>query len=458
MAWSERRWALVIFLAALLIPAATVVSIVTRPPAPPPATPRTIPAVTPIQHFIVLMKENHGFDNYFGTYPGADGIPPNVSLPDGSGGTVSPHWINATWTWDLPHDRASMIADFDNGSNDLFAVEANRLLPGLGSTALSYYDGRQIAAYWALASQFTLADRYFQSALAPTTPNRLYSVAGQSGGLISNNIAGSGVDVRTVFDQLQDQGVSWRYYSIPGVFPVWLFNLPHIGSNATLRANFAPMSQLFVDIATGNLPNVTYIDPQADLSISEHPPGNVTSGENWTMSVITALMAGPRWRSSATVLTWDENGGFYDHVPPPQVDTYGYGFRVPAIFISPFARKGAFDHELLDHTSLLKFIAYNWGLPYLTQREALSGNLTTAFNFTGVGVAMAGVPAGAHTDPGTVAAFGALTAADAVPGIEATRANGCRARRAIPSTERSCALPLPQLMIPTQLHSVLSRR
>lgn len=341
---------------------------------------------TPIQHLIVIMKENHAFDNYFGTYPGADGLPANVSLPTGEGGMIEPHWIDGAWTLDLPHDRAAMLADYNNGSNDGFAIQADAWFPGLGATALGYYDRRQLAGYWDLASNFTLADHYFQSVLGPTIPNRLYSFAGQSGGLTSNNLPGSGVDVPTVFDQLQAKGISWRYYYIPNApgSPL-LLGLPHFASDASLDANIVPMDRLQGDIRAGTLPNVTYIDPEGDVGVSEHPPGSVIAGENWTLSIIDAVMRGPEWASTAIVLTWDENGGFYDHVPPPQVDTYGYGFRVPAIVISPLARRGFVDPTTMDHTSILRFIADNWGLPYLTPRVAIAGNLTSAFDFPSAG-------------------------------------------------------------------------
>ncbi len=377
---SERQWVLTIVLAAAIGPLVAATSILSSPDIW-----RVLPAVrsnTPIQHLVVIMKENHAFDNYFGTFPGADGIPTNVSLPDGAGGIVQPHWIDGTWTWDLPHDRTAMLTDYHNGSNDLFAVEANRWIPGLGEYAVGYYDQRQLPGYWHLASRFTLADHYFQSVFGPTIPNRLYSLAGQSGGLMANDLSGSGVDVSTIFDQLQARGVSWRYYyirsSLGGPLPL---QLPHIALKPSLATKVVPMNRLAFDISAGNLPNVTYIDPSSDILVSEHPPGSVTEGQNWTMDLINALMAGPQWPSSAILLTWDESGGFYDHLPPPQVDEYGYGFRVPMIVISPFVKSGHIDHDVMDHTSMLKFIANNWGLPYLTDREAQAGNLTSAFDF-----------------------------------------------------------------------------
>src|SRR5438552_1512358 len=130
---------------------------------------------TPVEHVVVIMKENHAFDNYFGTYPGADGIPANVSLPDGQGGVIAPHPLNATWTWDLPHSREAMLQSYDGGKNDGFAMAASAWFPGLGEIAMGYYDRRQVGGYWSLAENYTLADRYFQSMFGPTIPEMLRS-------------------------------------------------------------------------------------------------------------------------------------------------------------------------------------------------------------------------------------------------------------------------------------------
>lgn len=351
-----------------------------------PTGPVLVPGLTPVLRVVVLMKENHAFDNYFGTFPGVDGIPPNVSLPDGAGRFVSPHWINATSTPDLPHGRQAMLESYDGGRNDLFATVAESSGSGLGNVSVGYYDGRQLGAYWALAARFTLEDRYFQSMLGPTIPNRFYSVAGQAGGLSSDVVPVGGIEMRTIFDQLQERGVSWRYYGDSSLIsrPIPLY-IPHIASNSAMAANVVPVSQLLPDIAAGNLPSVTYIDPKGEfpsqLARSEHPPGDVTVGEAWTVSVVDAIMASPMWSTTAILITWDESGGFYDHVPPPQVDGWGYGFRVPMLVVSPYARRGFIDHDVTDHTSILKFIAANWGLPPLTAREANATDMMSAFSF-----------------------------------------------------------------------------
>ncbi len=351
-----------------------------------PAPPVLVAGTTPITRIIVIMKENHAFDNYFGEFPGVDGIPTNVTLPDGAGGNVTPHWISGTSTPDLPHDRQSMIASYDNGRNDLFAAVAEARGTGLGNVSVGYYDARQLAAYWALAENFTIADRYFQSMLGPTIPNRFYSVAGQAGGLASDAVPSGGIEMMTIFDQLQARGISWRYYGDPSLLskPIPLY-IPHIASNPAMASEVVSLAQLLPDIAASSLPSVTYVDPKGEfpsqLDRSEHPPGDVTVGEAWTMSVVGAIMSSPMWNRTAILLTWDESGGFYDHVPPPQVDGWGYGFRVPMIVISPFAKRGFVDHDVMDHTSILKLIATNWRLPMLTPREANASDMLSAFSF-----------------------------------------------------------------------------
>ena len=349
-------------------------------------TPTLVPGVTSIQRVIVIMKENHGFDNYFGTYPGADGIPENASLPDGAGGTVKPHWLDTTWTFDLPHSRADMLEAFDGGKNDLFAAVAERVFPGLGNISVGYYDDRQIPYYWSLAGNFTLADRYFSSVLGPTDPNRLFSIAGTAGGLANNPLYGSGIDVTTIFDELEARGISWRYYGITndGETPTPL-QLPHVAANAALSSKVVQLDTVASDIHLGRLPSVTYIDPNGfladSLKISEHPPGDVTEGQGWTAGIIDSIMASPMWPSCAVFLTWDESGGFYDHVPPPQIDEWGYGFRVPMLIVSPFSKRGYIDRDVMDHTSILKFIATNWNLLALTSREANANDMMSAFAF-----------------------------------------------------------------------------
>ncbi len=391
---SERGMALVIFVIALLIPLAAVVTrvLVPMPAALPPAW---VPGTTPVDRVVVIMKENHAFDNYFGTFPGVDGLPANVSLPDGYGGMVSPHWLGATSTLDISHTREAELTAYANGTNDGFAVAVDGGDRSLANVTMGYYDSREIPGYWSLAENYTLADRYFQSMLGPTIPNRLFSIAGTNAGTTTDFIIGDQFNLPTIFDQLAQRGITWRYYYTPGAFhgPLPSY-FAGIASNASRSAQLVTMDHLLPDLAANRTVQVTFVDPEDDFSISEHPPQNVTEGEAWTLSIIRAEEALPGWNRTALFLTWDENGGFYDHVVPPQVDQWGYGFRVPLIVVSPYARRGFVDHTILDHTSILRFIADNWRLPYLTPREAQAGNLTGAFNFTGATVGLSAADLG----------------------------------------------------------------
>ena len=427
--------ALAIFLGVILVTvSAVVVSVVTRPPPPPPLPP--VPAATPIQHVVVLMQENHGFDNYFGTFPGADGFPPGTALPDGNGGTVAPHWIEGTSTPDPPHDRASEIEEYDGGLMDRFVIVGNAAGAGLGDAAMGYYNGTQLPGYWALAAEYVLADHYFAPVLGPTAPNRLYAVAGQACGVTSDLVLAGSLHCPTVFDQMQATGVTWTYYYVPSLlFPPAPLDFAQITSNDAMTAKVLPMSHLGADLRTAPLANVTMIDNGNDATTSEHPAQNVTAGEAWTLGVLHELEARPDWNATAVFLTWDEDGGFYDHVPPPQVDAYGDGFRVPLIVISPYARHGWIDAEVLDHTSLLKFIAVNWGLPALTAREASASALLDAFTFNVTADAVrpsssssAAPASGAAAEPGLLLAAAAWTAAPPAhattshsPRVETTR-------------------------------------
>lgn len=381
MPLSKPRRTLLVFATAILVTlAAVVVAVLTRPPPPPP--PPIVPAATPIQHVVEIMQENHGFDNYFGTFPGVDGLTPGIALPDGSGGFVSPHWINGTSTPDPPHDRGTEIQEYDGGLNDGFVIAADAAGAGLGYAAMGYYNATQIPGYWALASQYVLADHYFAPVLGPTTPNRLYAIAGQGGSVTGDIVLRGSLSFPTIFDQMETKGVTWKYYYTSSIlFPAPPLDFSQINSNPTMRAKIVPLSELENDLKNGPLANVTLIDPSNDDAINEHPPSNVTAGEEWVLSILQLLEARPDWNSTAVFLTWDEAGGYYDHVPPPQVDAYGEGFRVPLLIISPYAKRGWIDHDLLDHTSVLKFIAADWGLPSLTPREANASAMLDAFTF-----------------------------------------------------------------------------
>src|SRR5256885_679238 len=205
-----------------------------------PTTSRVAP-MTPIEHIVVIMKENHAFDNYFGTFPGVDGIPSNITVLDAKGGLLAPHWLNATWTWDLPHSREAMLTSYNGGRNDGFAIAADSLFPGLGAVAMGYYDRREVGAYLFLAEDYTLADRYFQSMFGPPIPNSLYSLAGQAGDPTTNLIKGSGVDFPTIRDPLEAHDDLWEDFASEGSGHTPLpAELPHIRSNCGMVSKIVP--------------------------------------------------------------------------------------------------------------------------------------------------------------------------------------------------------------------------
>lgn len=337
-----------------------------RAPVPPPAR-------SPIEHVVEIMMENHAFDNLFGTFPGAVGFAPNTTVPNGEGGTVAPYWIPGNSTPDLPHDRASELADLDGGRMDGFVEEMAKFNASAPDTPMGYYNASQVPGYWALARAFVLCDEYFAPVLGPTVPNRLYAIAGSSAGVSSDTWPAGGVRLPTIFDQLTTFGLGWNYYAFPGPTPVPLRVAPLRDTPAEV-ARVVPMSGLLPAIRAGELPAVTFVDPEASRVVSEHPPESVTSGEEWSLRVIDAIEAGPQWGSTVVFLTWDEGGGFYDGVVPPTVDGLGDGFRVPLLVVSPFAESGGISNAVLDHTSILKFIEQNWGLPYLNARVAEAGS------------------------------------------------------------------------------------
>jgi phospholipase C len=339
---------------------------------------------TPVQHVVEIMLENHAFDNFFGTFPGVAGLPANVKLPNGSGGFVSPYWISGYSTPDLPHDRGSLLADVDQGRMDGFVEEMAKFNASAPTTPMGYYNATQIGGYWALANEFLLCDMYFPSVLGPTLPNRLYAIAGSSDGITSDTLPPGGVQLSTIFDQLSSMGIPWRYYYQPAnVSPLPLRVAP-LRDTPSEADSVVPLSGLLTDIAAGMLPSVTFVDPTGSTIDTEHPPQNVTVGELWSLSVIGAIEASREWSSTTIFLTWDEGGGFYDHVVPPVMDPLGDGVRVPMMVVSPFTEGGGVDSTIFDHTSVLKFIDENWGLPYLNPRVAETQSLGSVFHFPGL--------------------------------------------------------------------------
>lgn len=359
------------------------------------------PTTTPIQHLVVLMQENHSFDNYFGTYPGADGIPADTQMPvdpnNPSAGYVAPwHIGNATIT-DISHSASTFRDQYNDGKMNGFVSALNARNQD-GKLAMGYYNDQDIPYYWNLADNYVLFDQFFSSAKDGSFANHMYWVAAippvaPKGVQLSDVLA----NTPTIFDKLQAAGISWKFY-VQNYDPtityrdigtsgnrasqvIWvpLLNFDRFLDDPTLSSHIVDLDQYFIDLHDGTLPSVAYIVPSG---ASEHPPSSLKSGQRFVKNLIQELMRSTSWDSSAFILAYDDWGGWYDHVPPIQVDEYGYGPRVPVILISPYAKSGYIDHTLLDFTSVLKFIEQNWNIAPLAQRDANANNFLSAFDFS----------------------------------------------------------------------------
>ncbi len=356
---------------------------------------------TPIRHVIVLMQENHTYDNYFATYPGAEGIPEGTCLPvdpfdPAITECVEPFHIGDLPIEDLDHSRRTFRLQYNEGRMDGFIYALNQRNQD-GSLAMGYYDDRELPYYWNLADEYVLFDHFFSSAAAGSFMNHVYWVAASPGrGRDKPTPEGLG-DLPTIFDRLEERGLSWKFYiqkydpqltyrslaegmpRPPQVEWVPLLSIDRFIDDPELFSRIADLDEYFEDLRNGQAPAVAYIKI---IGASEHPPGSLQAGQRTTRTLIQALMQSEAWESSAFLLTYDDWGGWYDHVRPPRVDAYGYGFRVPTILVSPYAKRGYVDSTVLDYTSILKFIEENWDLEPLTLRDAQANSLTNAFDFS----------------------------------------------------------------------------
>ncbi|HTS80806.1 MAG TPA: alkaline phosphatase family protein [Myxococcaceae bacterium] len=367
------------------------------------------PGWGPIKHVVIIMQENRSFDHYFGTFPGADGIPmddagvPLACLPQRDGGPCvrpfhDPNDVNGGG----PHGEAAAIECVDAGAMDGFLVSAQgaqsgctdpnnpACLNGKPIDAVGWHDEREIPNYWAYARAFVLQDRMFESNASWSQPAHLYLVSEWSArctragdptscvnALETPSPAATGPYAWTDLTYLLHRAkVSWRYYLAEGTEPdcrpdgedtcvpqtqlaavpsIWnpLPNFDTVKGDGQL-GNVVPFDQFYVDVKNGQLPAVAWIIP--DSEVSEHPPARVSVGQAYVTAIINTLMQSPEWNSMVIFLTWDDWGGFYDHVPPPVVDFNGYGLRVPAMVISPWAKAGYIDHQILSFDAYVKFI------------------------------------------------------------------------------------------------------
>ncbi|KAL1964884.1 hypothetical protein VTN77DRAFT_6237 [Rasamsonia byssochlamydoides] len=335
-----------------------------------------------IEHIVFLMLENHSYDNIFGMLSRA-----RLSHAD-----HLPTPQRPSQEWMASHNA------YNNGTNDGFVrTQISPTIPEIvGGVAMGYYTAHHLPFTYSLAEQFPIGDRWFCSVLAQTWPNRRYLIAGTSRGLTddNSNLTAGYAPAGTIFNEFDKYNISWLNYAadwttISGATPDFY------GANdyASEVKNVRNLSQFMIDARAGNLPAFSFLDPNYATQSQENPQ-NVVVGEALLADVVEAIGSSPLWLKTLFILTYDEHGGYYDHVPPPpalkpddvapivlpgeyQYEGFArYGFRVPSVVVSPYAKAGGYvSHVLYDHTSVLATLQRKWNLPSLTYRDANANDL-----------------------------------------------------------------------------------
>ena len=355
---------------------------------------------TPIKHFVFMMQGDRSFDNYFGTYPGADGIPDGVCQKAIVTGTdsacVKPFSLHGQTPPTLGAGSIEINNQYDGGRMDGF-VAAYQSEGRDGTPTMGYYDRRDLATYWDLADNYVLFDKFFSSTRLGIGADRSYWVSANrpATGSTQQAVQAAYAKQATIFDRLQASGVDWKFYvqgynaglnfrtiskSNPSSQPlrVPLLDYARFVDDPALRSHIVDLSQYYRDLDQNTLPAVAYV---ASSGPSERSARSIASGQKLVSDLVGGLMVSKYWNSSAFLLSYDGTGGWYDHVAPPQVDSNGYGLRVPALLVSAYARPGYIDSTASDYTSALAFIEQNWGLSPLAARDRAADPLTDAFDF-----------------------------------------------------------------------------
>jgi phospholipase C len=358
---------------------------------------------TPIKHFITLMQQNRSFDHYFGTYPGAKGVPTGVCMPvrlsKPKSRCIEPFRIGDQPVTELDHNESIFADQYRSGRMSGFIHGIRQATGRVEPAVMGHYDERDIPYYWSLARDYVLFDRFFGSASGGSLRNAMYWVTGTPGNYSGESIPPNGFgSLPTIFDRLEASGVSWKFY-VQNYDPAvnfrnrgggdrssqirWvpLLSFGRYVHNRKLSSHIVDLEEYFQDLQSGTLPSVAYIVAPSGGS-SEHAPGNVAVGQRFVTQLVNSLMRSDYWKSSAFMWSYDGWGGWYDHVKPPRVDSFGYGFRVPALLVSAYARRGYVDSTTFDSTSILKFIERNWGLEPLASRDRKARTFLRAFDFT----------------------------------------------------------------------------
>ena len=410
-------------------------------------------AAQKIQHVVVIMQENRSFDHYFGTFPGADGIPmgangmPSVCVPDPKTGTcVAPYHDTADKNAGGPHTNAAFETCYDGGKLDGFIKNAESGKTSCGDPTdptctngtmvdvMGYHTDAELPNYWAWAKDFVLHDHMFQPNASWSYPQHNCLVSAWTAECTADdpmkcttNLDAAGVTPfaagpgnhfpwTDVTYLLHKEKVSWKYYLSQGMDPhcgnapdecqptaldpkvpsIWnpLPDFDDVTEDGE-QANVQQVDNFYEDLSNGTLPQVSWVVPSA--VVSEHPPALVSAGQAYVTALIDSIMKSKYWSSTVIFLSWDDWGGFYDHVPPMMLDAEGLGFRVPAITISPWVKAHTIDHQVLSHDNYLKFIEDVFlggqridpksdgrpdSRPFVREESTVLGDLMSDFDFT----------------------------------------------------------------------------
>ncbi len=415
----------------------------TPPPAP--------QGITAVNHVIIILQENRSFDHYFGqmsAFRQANGIPivgSPATIEDESAGTfsnfspatganIAPYHTGSVCTEDLTPDWTESHKNFDrlnpagaSASSPMdgfvsLAFQISQFASTLGihmadqdgHRVMGFFNANDLNYYYFMASQFAIGDHFFAPVPGNTPVTRHYLMAATSQGFAHNGPGPGGLTAKTIFEELQSAGVSWKIYSADNSLTTFLQDFAFF-KQPGVSGHLAPISQYFADASAGNLPAVSFIEPGLHDGLSEHtsnfdpskpqlgePAINVQVGAQFASKLINAVMQGPSWSDSVIFFAHDEGGGTFDHVPPLAVpspdgikpldllpnDVQGADFtitgsRVPNIVISPFSKKNFVSHTPMDYTAYLRFIEERWGLSTLTARDASMPDMTEFLDFTG---------------------------------------------------------------------------
>ena len=371
-------------------------------PTPPPAR-------SPIKHIVIIVQENRTVDNLFNGFPGADTV---TSGKDHLGRTVKLHQVELTNGSDPCHDHTCWTVTYDNGKLDGF--DLNNPLHTGHDFDYAYVDPQESAPYFAIAKKYAFADRFFQSNSGPSYPAHQYLIAGQSQLVAENPILtqkfqawgcdsppGSYTmvlesngqeepgpfpcfDYQTLGDTMDSAGVTWRYYApiIGTSGAIWsAFDaIRHVREGQDWGRNVvSPETRFLTDVSAGSLAQVTWIVPSGPDS--DHSGDGGGHGPQWVTSLVNAIGGSPDWNSTAIFITWDDWGGWYDHVKPTQLDAMGLGYRVPLIVVSPYAKPGYVSHQQHEFGSIMKFVEEDFGLPSLSPVDSRADDLTDCFDY-----------------------------------------------------------------------------